>query len=152
MRRQEKEIATQEEIDEVIRRAPVCRLALSDNDTPYVVPVCFGYEGGALYFHSAPEGRKLDILMQNGRVCFEMDIDTRIVVSDSPCNWSLRYRSVIGFGEAAIVADPEEKRRGLDAIMRHYSGPVGQYNQDKFEKTIVIKVTVSSVTGKKSGY
>jgi nitroimidazol reductase NimA-like FMN-containing flavoprotein (pyridoxamine 5'-phosphate oxidase superfamily) len=30
---------------------------------------------GALYFHSAREGRKLEILKKNPKVSFEMDID-----------------------------------------------------------------------------
>ena len=49
-------------IEEVIARAPVCRLALSDNGEPYVVPMNFGYSDGVLYFHGAPNGRKIDII------------------------------------------------------------------------------------------
>ena len=62
MRRSEQEITNRAEIEEIISKAQVCRIALSENDTPYIIPVCFGCEGDALYFHSAKMGRKLDIL------------------------------------------------------------------------------------------
>jgi nitroimidazol reductase NimA-like FMN-containing flavoprotein (pyridoxamine 5'-phosphate oxidase superfamily) len=47
MRRTEKEIG-RAEIDAIIRRSQVCRLGLSDQGEPYVVPLCFGYDGQAL--------------------------------------------------------------------------------------------------------
>ena len=64
MRRKEKEITTRAVIDAIIRQARVCRLALSEDNQPYVVPLCFGYENDTLYFHCAPKGRKLDIIMK----------------------------------------------------------------------------------------
>jgi len=73
MRRTEKEIENRAEIDSIIRRNQVCRVGLSEQGSPYVVPLCFGYDGESLYFHCAREGRKLDILRQNDKVCLETD-------------------------------------------------------------------------------
>ncbi len=70
MRRFEYEIQELPEIEEIIGLAKVCRLAMSVGDQPYLVPLCFGYEPGALYFHSAGEGKKLDMLETNDNVCF----------------------------------------------------------------------------------
>ena len=33
--------------------------------SPYIVPLCFGYDAGTLYFHSAPAGKKIDLLKNN---------------------------------------------------------------------------------------
>ncbi|MCW8984119.1 MAG: pyridoxamine 5'-phosphate oxidase family protein, partial [Thermoanaerobaculales bacterium] len=60
MRRRDKEITSRQEIDEIIRSALVCRIALADRDEPYVVPVSFGYDGDALFIHTARSGRKID--------------------------------------------------------------------------------------------
>ena len=65
MRRKDKEITDIESIEKIIHKAKVCRLALSLDDTPYVVPVCFGYSAETIYFHSAKEGKKIDIIKKN---------------------------------------------------------------------------------------
>lgn len=74
MRKSDREITDRSAIDEIIRRCRACRLGLSDEGQPYVVPLNFGYDGHALYFHGAMEGRKIDVIRKNSRVCFEFDI------------------------------------------------------------------------------
>ena len=152
MHRAEKEITSRSVIDSIIRRATVCRLALSDNGSPYIVPVCFGYEGDELFFHSAPEGHKLEILKRNDRVCFEMDIETRLIVGDIACNWGMKYLSVVGFGRASFVEELPGKREALNAIMRQYSGPTQYYDEATLKKTVVVRIRIESLTGKKSGF
>ncbi len=150
MRRSEREITDRAEIEEIIRKASICRIALSDNGNPYIVPVCFGYEHGRLYFHTATERRKLEILKRNNRVCFEMDIETKLAVGEKACTWGMKYRSVIGFGTAWFVEDPAEKRKGLDAIMRQYSGPEGDYSTKALNQTALVKIEIESLTGKQA--
>lgn len=152
MRKKDKEIRDTKEIESIIQRATVCRVAFSDSEVPYVVPVSFGYRDDCLYFHSAPEGKKMEILKQNNRVCFEMDIDQEVVRAESPCNWQMRYRSVIGFGKAFVVDDHEEKREGLNIIVEHYSGDSFEYPEAAIDGVVVVKVEIESMTGKKSGY
>ena len=59
MRRSENALTALPELEAIIARSVVCRLGLSKDGQPYVVPVNFGYRPGALYFHSAPAGTKL---------------------------------------------------------------------------------------------
>ncbi|MCG2777827.1 MAG: pyridoxamine 5'-phosphate oxidase family protein, partial [Desulfobacterales bacterium] len=121
MRRKEKEITDKTAMESIILRSSVCRLALSEENRPYIVPLCFGYEDDTLYFHSAREGRKLDILRKNNKVCCEFDIDNEIVEADDACGWSMKYQSVIGAGKGSIIDDIESKRKALNIIMQHYS-------------------------------
>ena len=111
MRRADKEIKDRSEIEAVLREAKVCRIAMCRGDEPYVVPVVFGYEEGAIYFHSATEGKKLDMLKANPRVCFEVDVDVEVVVGKVPCASGVKYRSVIGWGRAEFIEDEEEKAK-----------------------------------------
>ena len=150
MRRGEKEIKDRSEIDSIIRSCQVCRLGLSDGGEPYVVPLCFGYDGQALYVHAASEGRKLDILRENSRVCFEFDVVRRMVEAEDACSWGLRYQSVIGFGTAEIVEGLEEKRRGLALLIAQYSGREFAFPEQAVQRTCVIKVTIDRITGKQS--
>ena len=152
MRRAEREIKDRKTIDEILRQATVCRLGLCEGGKPYVVPVNFGYDGDCLYFHSAPEGRKMEIMKSNPNVCFEVDVDHEIVPTDTACDWTARFRSVIGFGKAWPVEDPEEKRRALDVILGHYSDGPYEYVTDSLDKVAVIRVQIENITGKQSGY
>jgi uncharacterized protein len=149
MRKKERAIQDRGKIEEILDRAIVCRIALSENDLPYIVPVCFGYSNDCLYFHCAPEGRKLDILRKNNRVCFEVDIECEPVKSDRACSWGMRYRSVVGFGTGLIVWDEQEKRQALNLIMEHYGGRRGDYAPEVFGNTTVVKIVIESMTGKK---
>ena len=151
MRRKEQEITDRAAIESIIAKSTVCRLALSEADRPYIVPLCFGYEDNALYFHTAREGKKIDILKKNSRVCFEIDCDHELV-TETPCKWSMKYRSVVGFGRAFVKAEPESKRKALDIVMRHYAGRPSDYSAAIMEKMLVIKVEIESMTGKYSGW
>ncbi|MHB9022876.1 MAG: pyridoxamine 5'-phosphate oxidase family protein [Armatimonadota bacterium] len=152
MRRNEKAITDNSELEAIIRRSHVCRVAMCDGVQPYIVPMCFGLLDGKLYFHAATEGRKLDILRINQRVCVEFDIDQEIVMAPVSCNIAMRYRSVIGFGTAVIVEDAEEKRIGLEAVVLQYVKECTPFPAEMLERTMVIRVALEEMTGKKSGY
>lgn len=153
MRRRDREIVDSAELESIIGAATVCRLAMSEDDRPYIVPLCFGYKDGNLYFHSAEEGKKLEMLRSNSYVCFEMDIDHEVVRADLPCDSEMKYRSVIGFGRASFVDEVEEKRMALDIITSHYSEGNAEetyvYPEQKLARTVIIKVKIESLTGKK---
>jgi len=152
MRRKEKEITDIEEIEQVIKKAKVCRLGLVDNDEPYIVPVCFGYERNSLYFHSAPEGRKVALIKKNNKVCFEIDTDVEIVNAEKPCGWTTKYRSVVGTGRAYILEKDVEKAHGLSLIMKQYAGGESGLDFEKLNLVLIVRIDIESVTGKKSGY
>jgi nitroimidazol reductase NimA-like FMN-containing flavoprotein (pyridoxamine 5'-phosphate oxidase superfamily) len=150
MRRSEREITGRAVIDAIIRQCLVCRLGLSDGEEPYIVPLCFGYDGEALYFHSASDGRKIDILRKNSRVCFEFDIPEGMREAEEGCRWGIKYRSVIGFGTAEIVDDQEDKKKALGIIMAQYSGRKYVFPEDAVARTAVIKVAIARITGKQA--
>lgn len=152
MRRKDKEIKDKSAIEEILRQAAVCRIAMCDGQTPYVVPMCFGYAGDRLYLHCAPEGKKIDILRQNPRVCFEVDVDQELIRGTQPCKWSLKYRSVIGFGNAVLVEDLKEKQRALDVLMEHFGGEAYSYPEDVLGRVTIIRIDIESLTGKQAGY
>lgn len=153
MRRNDKEIRDEDTIKSIIKRATVCRLGLSENNVPYIVPLNFGYKDNFLYFHSAREGKKIDMIRSNNDVCFEIDSDNEIVEGEKACGWSMKYYSIIGFGKAFLVEDFEEKRKALDVIMGHYSGESSfEYPEEAVNNTSIIKVKIERMTGKKSGY
>ncbi|MHC4753664.1 MAG: pyridoxamine 5'-phosphate oxidase family protein [Planctomycetota bacterium] len=151
MRRTDKQIKDIAAIEGILGRARVYRLGLCVDDLPYVVPLCFGYKDNALYFHCTGQGKKLDILRKNNNVCFEVDIDHEIIKADQPCDWAMKYKSVIGFGKAVFIEDIESKRKALDVIMQQYSEGTFEYPANAINNIVVIKVEIESMTGKQSG-
>ena len=153
MRRKDKEITNIEEIESIVRSATVCRIGLAENNIPYIIPLNFGFQNNVIYFHSAPMGKKIDILKMNNNVCFEFDIDHELIISDNICNSSMKYRSVIGFGRAFFIESSEEKRDALNIITNHYtSKDLHEYNEKLLKKSALIKIEIDTMTGKKSGY
>lgn len=153
MRRAEREITDRAEIDAIIRKSLVCRLGLADAEgQPYVVPLCFGYEGDTLYFHCAAMGRKLDLVAANPRVCVEFDTDAEIVEGANACAWTIRYRSAIGFGRVTRVEDPDEKLKALRLLMAQYAPGHFAFSERQVERVTIVKVTLDTLTGKQSGY
>jgi len=105
-----------------------------------------------LYFHSAKEGKKIDILRKNNQVCFEMDNEGEIVKGHRACSWGMKYVSVIGFGQAFFIEDDIGKKKALDILMEKYAGRSGfSYADDELEKIIIIDVKIDQISGKQSG-
>jgi hypothetical protein len=151
VRRKEKEIVDRAELEAVISEARVCRMGLCDGGLAYIVPLCFGYADDTFYFHCAGEGRKLEILARNPDVCLELEAGVALKPGAKACDWGMTYRSVVGFGRVERVEAPELKRRALDLIMARYAPGTYDYPPAALEKTVVLKVHVRSLTGKRSG-
>jgi len=154
LRRKDKEIISIEEKLEIIAKCKICRLGLSDNNYPYIVPLNYGfsYEKGklTLYFHSAIEGKKMDIIKKNNNVCFEIDCDTKIIEGEAPCDYGYEFKSIIGFGKIIILDIKEEKIIGLNYLMKQQTGEDKRYdyNENELKNVIVYKMLIDEFTGK----
>lgn len=153
MRRKDREITEPTEVLEVLRRCETLRVGMLSEGWPYVVPVSFAVEEAApgrvaVYFHSAAVGRKVEALAQNARVCIEGDIFYKN--AQVPMGITARYESVIGFGIATRV-EGEEKLHGLRLLVARYG--YADYPVDTchgLSHTIVYKVELISLTGKRN--
>jgi len=152
MRRKDKEISDESGIKAIIKKSSVCRLGMVNENKPYIVPLCFGYQDNTLYFHGSLEGWKIDLLRKNPNVCFEFDLGAEAIESENACDWSAQYQSVIGFGKAVFIEGLDEKRKALGIIMGQYSDRIFQFPENKLKVTAVIKVEIDSITGKSSGF
>jgi nitroimidazol reductase NimA-like FMN-containing flavoprotein (pyridoxamine 5'-phosphate oxidase superfamily) len=148
MHLKDREIKDREDIDGIIRRCRVCHFAMCDGDQPYVVPLNFGYDGRFLYFHAAQEGRKIDIIKRNNKVCFEFDILHDIVKAERACKWGSKYESVIGSGTAEILDDQDAKKVALEWIMRQYGSDACDFSEEVVKKTLILRVLILEISGK----
>lgn len=88
MRRKDREVTDESRIDGIIRRCSCCRLGFSDGGEVYIVPMNFGFvkrDGKRVfYFHSAKEGRKVELLKNGCDVGFEMDCGYELHPGEGP--------------------------------------------------------------------
>ncbi|MDM8518094.1 pyridoxamine 5'-phosphate oxidase family protein [Desulfobacterales bacterium HSG16] len=149
--KQDRLITDLTEIEFIISQAKVCRLAMTDGEYPYIVPLCFGYRDGSLFFHSSNKGLKLDILRKNNKVCFEFDIIQEVRSNDKVCKWDMPYQSVVGLGHAFFIESPEEKKKALDIIVQQYGGEApDKYSENAVARTCIIHVKVDHMTARRS--
>lgn len=152
MRRKDKEIRGMAEISAIIRSCQVCRVGLAKENRPYIVPVSFGYDGDAIYFHTvAKQGMKIEYILANSQVCFEFENNVKVVADEEkPCNWSFEFQSVIGFGQVEELESKDDKIIGLNHIMAQYSDKEWGLEGVPMNGVSVWKITIESITGKQS--
>lgn len=119
----------------------------SEDGYPYAVPLNYAVHQGAIYFHCATTGHKLDNLAHNDKVSFCVVPQAEIL----PKEFSTRFKSVVVFGRACAV-EGEEKEAGLLALVQRFSPEFLEegktYIRNAAAKTQVIKITMESLTGK----
>ena len=151
MRKANQEITDKSVLIEILRSSKICRLGMIDKGLPYILPFNFGYHENCIYIHSAPEGKKIDLLRENPLVCFEAEQKAEIIEDEVACKWSTMYRSVVGYGNVEIVTDFEGKSRGLEIIMAQH-GAIGkqEFERKEVEFIVILKVSITSMNGKQS--
>jgi len=152
MRRKDRQITSPEQIREILKEAKICRLGLWDGEEPYVVPLSFGWRWEnclTLYFHCAPEGRKLDILRRFPKAAFEIDCLIKLVGGPAACGFSAQYRSLMGVGAVRFLTSPDEKRAALDAIMEQQTGKSGfSYTESQMDRVTVFCLRAERASAK----
>jgi nitroimidazol reductase NimA-like FMN-containing flavoprotein (pyridoxamine 5'-phosphate oxidase superfamily) len=152
MRRFDKLITDSQIIEKILNESSICRIGFSVDGEAHIIPVNFGYRDNKLFIHSATDGRKIDFIMQNNRVCFEMELDHEIITGKAACDWTTKYRSIIGYGYISIIDDSSQKKAGLDIIMSKYGGPnTNTYSEKILKKMVLFVIEIDTLSGKQSG-
>ena len=153
MRRLDRQITDLNEISDILNKAKIMHMAMVENGFPYVLPLNFGYEfeNGvlALYFHSANEGRKINILRGNPLVFCEIDMEGGLLGQGSnACIYGYAFSSVMGPGKVSFLESHEEKIHALDIIMKHQTGKDGFEYKGDLANVAVCKVALESFSAK----
>lgn len=153
MRRKDREITDQNKIIQIIKSCDCCRIAFKEDEGTYILPLNFGLDETnnniVFYFHSAKEGKKIDLLKEQSVVGFELDTKHELVRGELACEYSYKYQSVIGKGKINLVEDTTEKLHALNTIMMHYtSNPNMNYNSKMLDTVAIIKLEVLELSCK----
>ncbi len=141
---------------EVIASCQVCHLAMADNDAnPYVLPFNFGMDKEYIWFHSAMSGKKTDIMKENPRLCvaFSSDYELGHRHDNVACSYFMKYKSVLIQGEVEVVEDYDMKVKGMNIIMKHYTGKDDfEYNTPAINNVLIFRLKIENMTGRVYGY
>jgi nitroimidazol reductase NimA-like FMN-containing flavoprotein (pyridoxamine 5'-phosphate oxidase superfamily) len=153
MRKSSQEIKDKATLEEILSTSEICRLGFIDKNRPYILPFNYGYQDNCIYVHCANEGKKIDLIKQNNQVCIEIEQSAKIEKYEKACKWTTKYRSLIGYGLVEIITDYEQKRQGLDIIMRHNGANSSHnlnYERNKVDSMSILKIEITEMTGKQS--
>jgi hypothetical protein len=106
----------------LLHRAQVGHIASAREGQPFLNPTTFWFDEDRhrIIFHSNIAGRIRSNIENNPKVCFEASELGKLLPSNVALEFSLQYRSVIVFGNAHLVTDPEEARQVLYGLIRKY--------------------------------
>lgn len=144
MRLAKREISSRISIDKFIMECSVVRLGMISRGEPYVVPLNFVYSEGIVYFHCASAGRKVEAMRANPGVCLEFDAMHGVSVEKQ----TTYYTSVVAWGDAVFVSDISRAKQILHMICMKYLDCSPEITEDMAERTCVISIRISRVTGK----
>lgn len=144
---------------EVMRKAPYITVSFTMPDgTAYGVPLSLAStDDNTWYFHSAPEGDKLEAIAAHPEVCLSAVTRCTPTVGPKDNSFTLQYRSAIAFGKAEIVTDDLEKIKGLRAICERFlpdhMDAFDEAVSRSLDRTAVVRITLSEPpAGKRKQY
>jgi nitroimidazol reductase NimA-like FMN-containing flavoprotein (pyridoxamine 5'-phosphate oxidase superfamily) len=105
-----------------LHKARVGHIASSRDGQPFLNPSTFWFDeqNYQIVFHSNVVGRVRSNIETNPRLCFEASELGKMLPSNVALEFSLQFRSVIVFGTARLITDPDEARRVLYALIHKY--------------------------------
>lgn len=153
MRRADREVTDTKAIEKFIAEEQILRIAFYDDGDIYIVPVNYGFvcedTQYTFYFHGASAGRKYELSKSNPIVGFEIDGKYQIREAEAACGFTAAFQSVTGTGTLRIVEDPEEKKLGLNALMKQIAQcSHWNYSEKMLEAVTVFKLHVHKMSCK----
>jgi len=98
-------VMTYDEMERLLEKCSCGRLGLTFQNESYIVPVTYKYGQGRVFFHSAKQGKKVDFIKNNNRVCFEVD------------EYEKGWASVICYGTLNLREDIEAKKEFSEVFL-----------------------------------
>lgn len=150
--RRKKQALDRETCIEILDRGTFGVLALyGDDGFPYAVPLGYHYEDGAIYFHCAKKGHKIDAIERDARASFCVVGQADVV----PREYNTHFRSVIVFGSISKIESDDEKYETVRKLALKYDPDDTEENREHyiqmdFPPLLMLRLDIEHMTGKES--
>ncbi len=136
----------------ILDEALICHVGYVVDGQPYVIPTAFWREGDHVYLHGSAASRTMRMGQQGHEISLAVTLLDGLVLARSGFHHSLNYRSVIMYGTATTIEDPEAKRAALDRFMdRVAPGRVAEcrpITDQELNATTVLSLPLDDVAAK----
>src|SRR5665647_2813311 len=149
VRRKEREITNIDEMRQVLKSTKYVTVALCMDNEPYLVALSHGFDQtqNCLYFHCAPEGKKLIYAKANPQVWGQAVLDFGVT---EECDYA--YASVHFSGKFSLINDLNEKKHAMEVLIRQVSlnpeAKLAQIKPEKLESTTMGRIDINYISGK----
>jgi len=141
-----------ETVYSILDEGLVCHIGFVADGKPVVIPTNYGRKGDVLYFHGSPGSRTFRAMAAGAEVCVTVTLLDGLVLARSAFHHSMNYRSVVIFGQGAVVEDPIEKREALRVVTEHVVrgrwDEVRQPSEKELKATIVLALPLVEASAK----
>ena len=105
-----------------LHQPKVGHIASASDNQPFLNPTTFWFDEAnhQIVFHSNVAGRIHSNIENNSKVCFETNELGKMLPANVALEFSLQFRSVIVFGTARLISNPEEARRVMYGLIHKY--------------------------------
>jgi nitroimidazol reductase NimA-like FMN-containing flavoprotein (pyridoxamine 5'-phosphate oxidase superfamily) len=103
----------------ILDAGKVCHVGFTMDQQPYVIPMAYGRLGDQLLIHGSVASRVMKTLAAGAPCCVTVTHFDGLVYARSTFSSSMNYRSVMVFGTAREITDPDEKRPAIQALVDH---------------------------------
>ena len=154
IRRAEKAIVEPAILKKILKSTNYVTLAMSMNDQPYLASLSHVYDekNNCIYFHCAPEGKKLEYLSMNNRVWGQALLEYGYFGEEEECDHL--YASVHFSGRVTFLEDTEEKLQAMTLMMNNVRKKTEStskaFEENRLDKTEVGRIDMEYLSGKKS--
>jgi hypothetical protein len=132
--------------------AMLCHVSYVIDGQPFCTPTFFWREGKRLYWHGSSASRMLRNLAHGEPACLTVTHLDSLVLARSGFNHSADYRSVMAFGKARLVDDPQEKARALvmmvDRLFPQRTAGLRPTTAQEIKATTVIAMDIEQASAK----
>jgi nitroimidazol reductase NimA-like FMN-containing flavoprotein (pyridoxamine 5'-phosphate oxidase superfamily) len=150
VRRKDREITDPNELRQVLKTTKYVTVAFCMENEPYLVSLSHGYDEAknCLYFHCAPEGKKLVYQKANSKVWGQAVLNFGVT---NECDYA--YTSVHFSGKMRLISDLSEKQHAIEVLVRQVSlkpeEKLAKIKPEKLEKTTMGRIDITYMSGKK---
>lgn len=103
----------------ILDQGIVCHVGLATEEGPVVIPTGYARRGDEILLHGSAGSRLLNAAAAGAPLCVTVTLVDGLVLARSTFHHSMNYRSVILFGKAELIEEPEEKAKALEALVEH---------------------------------
>jgi nitroimidazol reductase NimA-like FMN-containing flavoprotein (pyridoxamine 5'-phosphate oxidase superfamily) len=148
----ERGVYEREAIEAILDEALICHVAYVVDGQPRVIPTIHARDDDLLYIHGSNASRTLRAAKDGAPVAIEVTLLDGLVLARSAFHHSMNYRSVLVYGLAREITDPDEKWRAQQALVEHVvhgrSADARMPNERELRQTTILAVSLNEASAK----